>query len=64
MTVQRIKWSFLVEETREGTVELIQGFDLKGLLGFYSPGDKEEIAHPGKRTTLGKVLIWGSIGYI
>lgn len=53
MKCQRIKWLFLVEETRKGTVELLLGFDLKGLLGFYPSGDREEIAPPGKRTALG-----------
>ena len=53
MKSRRIKWLFLVEETRKGTVELLLGFDLKGLLGFYPSGDRQEIAHPGKRTTLG-----------
>ena len=52
MKCWRIKWLFLVEEARKGTVELLLGFDLKGLLGFYLSGDKEEIAPPVKRTTL------------
>lgn len=34
------------------------GFGLKGLVGFYPPGGREEMALPGRRTALGKALIW------
>lgn len=64
-TVQRTKRLLLVEETRIGTVELSRvGLDLKRLLAFYPPGEKEETAHLGRRTVLGRLLSWGSIRWI